>query len=49
MVGNSLPKEEVQGWVEVYVSYWKAVGEILAVQDASTANGKVSSFTNWVV
>lgn len=41
-IGRALPKEEVQGWVEVYSAYWKVVGEILAVQEASAVNGKVS-------
>ncbi|RDA95425.1 hypothetical protein CP533_5481 [Ophiocordyceps camponoti-saundersi (nom. inval.)] len=27
---RSLDSEEVKGWVEVYTSYWKALGEILA-------------------
>ncbi|KAK3341221.1 protein CSN12 [Lasiosphaeria hispida] len=45
-VGGSLPKEEVQGWVEVYHAYWKAVGELLAIQESSTANGK-SSNSSW--
>ena len=38
---DRLPHDEVQGWVEVYASYWKALGELLAVQEASSSNGKV--------
>jgi hypothetical protein len=39
---NRLSQEEVQAWVEIYVSYWKAVGELLAIQEPSIVNGKVS-------
>lgn len=35
-----LPKEEGNGWVEVYFCYWKAVGEIL---NAESGGGKVSN------
>lgn len=41
--GFKLSHDEVQGWVEVYISYWKAIGELLAVQDRSAANGRVST------
>lgn len=27
-----LSKEETTGWYEIYMAYWKAVGEILAVE-----------------
>lgn len=27
-----LSKEETTGWVELYLAYWKAIGEILAVE-----------------
>lgn len=37
-----LSHDEVNGWVEVYIAYWKAIGELLAVQDQSAANGRVS-------
>jgi len=40
---GAIPKEELQGWVEVYTAYWKAVGEIFAVRDASGVNSKVSA------
>lgn len=33
-----LPVDEGNGWVEVYHTYWKAVGEIL---NAESLNGKV--------
>lgn len=35
--GRGLDHDEINGWVEVYVVYWKAVGEILSCE-----NGKVS-------
>lgn len=38
-----LDHEEVNGWVEVYSAYWKAVGEILKVEGDSSAGGRVSS------
>jgi hypothetical protein len=34
---NSLDHDEINGWVEVYVAYWNAIGEILAGE-----SGKVS-------
>ena len=37
-----LPADQIQGWVEVYHMYWKAVGELLAVQEQPGSNGKVS-------
>lgn len=44
-VGNQgfrrLSSEEVQGWVEVYYAYWRAVGEILAVRESSSENARV--------
>lgn len=27
---GSLDQDEINGWTEVYVAYWKAIGEILA-------------------
>ncbi|KAK4451666.1 protein CSN12 [Podospora aff. communis PSN243] len=43
---GGIPKEELQGWTELYSAYWKGVGELLAVQDSSSANGK-SSQASW--
>ena len=34
--GFKLPYDEVQGWVEVYFAYWKAIGELLAVLEQSS-------------
>lgn len=34
---HKLDNDEVNGWVEVYMAYWKAIGEILAGE-----SGKVS-------
>lgn len=39
---SGLSKEEVAGWTEVYCSYWKALGEVLAAHAGPTVNGKVS-------
>lgn len=36
-----LTPEEGNAWVEVYLAYWKAVGEILDAEAASKANSKV--------
>lgn len=36
-----LPIEESNGWVEVYHTYWKAVGELLDAEKAQKANAKV--------
>ncbi|KAN0094062.1 hypothetical protein V8E51_017246 [Hyaloscypha variabilis] len=37
-----LPAEEGNGWVEVYLAYWKAVGEILNAENAPKSNAKTS-------
>lgn len=39
-----LPKEEGDGWVEVYFTYWKAVGEILNAEEAVRNRTKVGHF-----
>lgn len=36
---KTLGHDEINGWTEVYVSYWNAIGEILAGE-----SGKVSDF-----
>jgi hypothetical protein len=38
-----LPAEEGSGWVEVYLAYWKAVGEILNAENVPKSNAKVRS------
>jgi hypothetical protein len=38
---KTISHDEVNGWVEVYVAYWNAIGEILAGE-----SGKVSCFHN---
>jgi hypothetical protein len=40
-----LPAEEGNGWVEVYLAYWKAVGEILNVEAATRTNAMVHEHT----
>ncbi|CAK7224300.1 COP9 signalosome (CSN) subunit [Sporothrix bragantina] len=42
---DGLAHNEVMGWTEVYYAYWKALGQILLVQDASNNNGPVSTWT----
>lgn len=37
-----MSEEEYNGWVEVYVAYWKAVGELLAADAAPKSNSKVN-------
>jgi len=39
-----LPADEGNGWVEIYVAYWKAIGEILNAENAPKANAKVKLF-----
>ena len=36
-----LPAEERDGWVDVYLAYWKAIGEILNAEAATRSNTKV--------
>jgi hypothetical protein len=33
---NRLSREEVDGWVEVYYTYWKACEHLLAMQEGSS-------------
>ena len=40
---DGLTHNEVMGWTEVYYAYWKALGQILLVQDAPNGNGPVVS------
>lgn len=37
-----LSKKEADHWIDVYVAYWKAVGEVLKAEDA-TRNGATVS------
>ncbi|CAG8972714.1 hypothetical protein HYALB_00008629 [Hymenoscyphus albidus] len=37
-----MSEEEYNGWVEVYVAYWKAVGELLAADAAPKSNSKAA-------
>jgi hypothetical protein len=37
-----LPAGEGNGWVEVYVAYWKAIGEIQIAEAAATSGHKVN-------
>lgn len=39
---EGLSADEIKGWVEIYFHYWRAIGELLAIQGPSVANGKVS-------
>lgn len=38
---DALVHSEVQGWTEVYYAYWKALGQILLVQDEQNGRGPV--------
>jgi hypothetical protein len=37
-----LPADEGNGWVEVYVAYWKAIGEIQIAEAAAKSGQQVS-------
>lgn len=39
----SLSRDEVNGWVEIYSAYWRALGEILAMEDGSHTPSKVGA------
>lgn len=41
----SLPGDETNGWAEVYLAYWKAVGEILKAEAATAASEKVRNIS----
>ena len=30
-----IPSDEMQGWIDLYYAYWKAVGEILSVEQGA--------------
>lgn len=53
-LNNSLPhkvklsKDELDGWTDIYLSYWKTAGEILAVQGQGGATGGKVRFTQWL-
>jgi len=36
-----LGADEGNGWVEIYIAYWKAIGEILEAESAMKENRKV--------
>ncbi|KAL2755779.1 hypothetical protein ACRALDRAFT_1082111 [Sodiomyces alcalophilus JCM 7366] len=38
-------KDELKGWTEIFTAYWKAIGELLAVDGDSIVNGRASSWT----
>ncbi|CAK7266960.1 COP9 signalosome (CSN) subunit [Sporothrix epigloea] len=42
---DGLAHNEVAGWTEVYYAYWRAIGQILLVQDAPNGNGPASTWT----
>ena len=42
---TGIPHSEVQGWVEVFYAFWKAIGQVLLVQDGPQTNGPVSTWT----
>ncbi len=46
---EKLPSDQVQGWVEVYFTYWKAVGELLAVLEEPYSSGQVCNGPNLLV
>lgn len=42
---GGISEDEFNGWVEVYVAYWKAVGELLSADAAPKSNSKVILFS----
>jgi hypothetical protein len=38
-----LAGDELQGWVEVYLAYWRTIGELLSLDGANSSGGKVCS------
>ncbi|KAI6369979.1 COP9 signalosome complex subunit 8 [Pyricularia grisea] len=34
---TNLPRDEIEGWLEVYIAFWKAIGEILGVHGTTGA------------
>lgn len=43
--GVKLPKQEQNAWLEIFTAYWKAVGEILKVEESRSSWAKV--FDAW--
>ncbi|KAL1854585.1 COP9 signalosome (CSN) subunit [Paecilomyces lecythidis] len=43
--GVKLPKQEQNAWLEIFTAYWKAVGEILKVEESRSSWAKV--FVAW--
>lgn len=41
LVGG-LEHQEIQGWVDIYASYWNATGVLLTAREANGGTGKVS-------
>jgi COP9 signalosome complex subunit 12 len=40
---SDLTSKEVEGWVEVYTAYWRALAEILAMESEHNGSGKPTS------
>lgn len=40
--GRGDVRQQINGWVEVYAAYWKAINEILAVEGNDAADNSVS-------
>lgn len=45
--GFQLEADEGNGWVEVYVAYWKAIDEVLKAEEATRTNTKVFVFPSF--
>lgn len=43
--GFNLPSAEGKAWVEVFVAYWKAIGELLKAEEATRMNSAVRKIT----
>ena len=45
--GLKLPKQEQNGWIDIYSAYWKAVGEILRLDDPAGRSSWARVFEAW--
>lgn len=44
---EKLPKDEVQGWSDVYLAYWKAIGELLPALNQAPQSSWTKVYDAW--
>lgn len=44
---EKLPKDEVQGWTDVYLAYWKAIGELLPALNQAPQSSWTKVYDAW--